>query len=382
MTHSPLASTPSVPLKSSVPASEESIVQIENVTKHYGSVYACDNINLTIQRGEFFSLLGASGCGKTTLLRILAGFELPSQGRVLIDGVDMTSLPAYQRPVNMMFQSYALFPHMSVADNIAFGLKQQSMAKADCRDRVGAMMALVQIEKLAGRKPHQLSGGQRQRVALARALAKQPKILLLDEPLGALDKKLREQMQFELVNIQARLGITFIVVTHDQEEAMTMSSRIALINEGRVEQVDAPRRLYEFPCTRYAAGFIGLVNLFDGIVVSQNDDQLLVYSEQMGGQLLVRHSQPLTAGMEVTVALRPEKIRLLTEHDGQPNRITGVIKEIAYLGDVSIYHAELASGLRVKFTLPNVQALAEQPLSWEQQVTLGWQSDSCGVLTQ
>ncbi len=365
-----------------VHTSDDVIVQIEHVSKNFGSVFACDDINLTIHRGEFFSLLGASGCGKTTLLRILAGFETPSTGRVLIDGVDMTDVPPYQRPVNMMFQSYALFPHMTVIDNIAFGLKQESMPKIQLEDRVKEVMALVQIEKFAKRKPHQLSGGQRQRVALARSLAKQPKILLLDEPLGALDKKLREQTQFELVNIQERLGITFIIVTHDQEEAMTMSSRIALMHEGRIEQLDAPRRMYEFPVSRYSADFIGLVNLFDGHVISQDDDQVLIQSEQSESPLLVRYSQQLTPGMEITVALRPEKIRVINNADDQPNRITAVIKDIAYLGDVSIYHAELANGLRVKFTLPNVQALAEQPLTWEQEVVLGWQADSCSLLTQ
>jgi putrescine transport system ATP-binding protein len=361
---------------------DDVIVQIENVTKHYGNVYACDDINLSIHRGEFFSLLGASGCGKTTLLRILAGFETPSSGRVLIDGVDMSAVPPYSRPVNMMFQSYALFPHMSVADNIAFGLKQEGMAKAARAERVREMMALVDIEKLGGRKPHQLSGGQRQRVALARALAKHPKILLLDEPLGALDKKLREKTQFELVNIQERLGITFIVVTHDQEEAMTMSSRIALLHEGRVEQVDSPRRLYEFPATRYAADFIGMVNLFDGHVLSHDNDTAVIDSPDTGGQLVVHHSQPLAVGMEASVAIRPEKIRLLGPDDSAVNRVTCTVDDIAYLGDVSIYHGKLASGKAIKFTLPNVQALAEQPITWGQQVTLGWRAESCGVLTR
>lgn len=361
---------------------EEPIVRIEGVSKIYGTMYANDDINLTIHRGEFFSLLGPSGCGKTTLLRILAGFETPTTGKIFIDGVDVTQVPPYERPTNMMFQSYALFPHMTVEDNIAFGLKQERMAKPERLDRVKEMLGLVQIENLAKRKPHQLSGGQRQRVALARSLAKHPKILLLDEPLGALDKKLREQTQFELVNLQERLGVTFIIVTHDQEEAMTMSSRIALMHEGRVEQVDPPRRMYEFPATRYSAEFIGLVNLFDGHVISQEDDKALIQCDDTEQPILVRHSQPLAAGMPVTVAIRPEKVQVMSDSDDQPNRITGLIKEIAYLGDVSIYHVELPSGKRVKFTQSNIQALAEQPLTWEQEVRLGWRYNSCGVLTQ
>ncbi|MAY13846.1 MULTISPECIES: ABC transporter ATP-binding protein [Oceanospirillaceae] len=361
---------------------EEPIVRIDKVTKTFGSTYAVDEISLNIHRGEFFSLLGASGCGKTTLLRMLGGFETPTSGRIYIDGQDVTDVPPYLRPINMMFQSYALFPHMNVAQNIAFGLKQERMPSALIRERVAEVMALVQIEKLATRKPHQLSGGQRQRVALARALAKQPKILLLDEPLGALDKKLREHTQFELVNIQERLGITFIIVTHDQEEAMTMSSRIALMHDGRIEQVDAPRRMYEFPATRYAASFIGSVNLFNGHVVSHENDMVLIHSEEAGSDLLVHHSQPLNPGMEVTVAIRPEKIAVRDHHGDDPNSIHGIIQEIAYLGDVSIYHVELPSGKRVQFTQSNVLALAEQPLTWGQEVALNWNAYSCGVLTQ
>lgn len=360
----------------------EPIVHIDKVTKTFGDVYAVDDVSLKIYQGEFFSLLGASGCGKTTLLRMLAGFDLPTAGRIYLDGQDVTDLPPYQRPLNIMLQSYALFPHMSVADNIAFGLKQEHMPKAERTERVAEMMHLVQIEKLANRKPHQLSGGQKQRVALARSLAKHPKILLLDEPLGALDKKLREQTQFELVNIQERLGITFIVVTHDQEEAMTMSSRIALMRDGRVAQVDTPRRMYEYPSNRYSASFIGSINLFEGTVISQLGDQVLIESDDIGGQLLVRHSQPLVAGMDVTVAVRPEKIRVIAHTSQQPNQLAGVIKEIAYLGDVSIYHVDLPTGKRVQFTQSNVQALAELPLNWEEHVCLTWQADSCGLLIE
>lgn len=361
---------------------EEPIVRIEQLTKTFGNTYAVDGISLNIHRGEFFSLLGASGCGKSTLLRMLGGFETPTSGRIFIDGQDITDVPPYLRPINMMFQSYALFPHMNVAQNIAYGLKQERMPSAQIRERVSEMMALVQIDKLATRKPDQLSGGQRQRVALARALAKYPKILLLDEPLGALDKKLRERTQFELVNIQERLGITFIMVTHDQEEAMTMSSRIALMNEGRIEQVDAPRRMYEFPATRYAANFIGLVNLFSGTVVSHENDMALIRCEEANAEILVHQSEPLSIDMEVTVAVRPEKISVRDHHEDEPNSLTGVIKEIAYLGDVSIYHVELPSGKRVQFTQSNILALAEQPLTWEQEVSITWSAYGCGVLTQ
>ncbi|MEN9464213.1 MAG: hypothetical protein RL217_394 [Pseudomonadota bacterium] len=361
---------------------EEPIVRIEQLTKTFGNTYAVDGISLNIHRGEFFSLLGASGCGKSTLLRMLGGFETPTSGRIFIDGQDITDVPPYLRPINMMFQSYALFPHMNVAQNIAYGLKQERMPSAQIRERVSEMMALVQIDKLATRKPDQLSGGQRQRVALARALAKYPKILLLDEPLGALDKKLRERTQFELVNIQERLGITFIMVTHDQEEAMTMSSRIALMNEGRIEQVDAPRRMYEFPATRYAAHFIGLVNLFSGTVVSHENDMALIRCEEANAEILVHQSEPLSIDMEVTVAVRPEKISVRDHHVDEPNSLTGVIKEIAYLGDVSIYHVELPTGKRVQFTQSNILALAEQPLTWEQEVSITWSAYGCGVLTQ
>lgn len=358
------------------------IVQIQNLTKNFGATYAVDNINLEIHQGEFFSLLGASGCGKTTLLRMLAGFETPSSGRIIIDGQDVTDLPPYERPVNMMFQSYALFPHMTVADNIAYGLKQEKMSRQERKERVNEMMALVQISKFANRKPDQLSGGQRQRVALARSLAKHPKILLLDEPLGALDKKLREETQFELVNIQERLKTTFIVVTHDQEEAMTMSTRIALMHEGRIEQLDTPRRMYEFPSSVYAAKFIGLANITHGVVTAQEDDLVTIHSDDLGCDIQVSHGQPLVAGMEVSVVVRPEKIKVHQDQTDSPNAVTGVIKEIAYLGDVSIYHAQLKSGKRIKFTQSNIQPLAEQPFTWDQTVSLNWSPYSCGILTQ
>jgi putrescine transport system ATP-binding protein len=378
MTQTPISPAPAAATTASTTAS----VRLEGITKSFGTTYAVNNVSLDIQQGEFFSLLGPSGCGKTTLLRMLAGFETPDRGRVLIDGQDMTRVPPYERPVNMMFQSYALVPHMSVADNIAFGLKQTPMARQQRTERVQDMMDLVQISPLAKRKPHQLSGGQRQRVALARALARHPRILLLDEPLGALDKKLREKTQFELVNIQERLGTTFIVVTHDQEEAMTMSSRIALMRDGQIEQLDAPRRLYEFPATRYAASFIGSINLFEARVLQHSGDEIRLACDEAGAELRVRSSEKMLPGMALTLAVRPEKVRLLTPGEQSLNQVRGRIKEIAYLGGISIYHAELPSGKRVQFTQSNVQALAEQPLTWEQDVSLGWQPDSCSVLTE
>ena len=358
------------------------IIQLKNVSKMYGNTRALTDVNLDIYRGEFFSLLGASGCGKSTLLRVIAGFESPTTGEVFIDGQDVTDMPPYLRPTNMMFQSYALFPHMTVFDNVAYGLKQDRVPKAQIRERVEKMLALTSILNLARRKPEQLSGGQRQRVALARSLVKEPKLLLLDEPLGALDKKLREETQFELVNIQEHLNTTFVVVTHDQEEAMTMSSRIALMHEGMIEQIDTPRRIYEFPISSYAADFIGLANIFKGVVESQRGDLVTVFSEEINQSITVTHMQPLAIDMDVSVIVRPEKVQVVEQDSQMPNTVSGIIKEIAYLGDVSIYHAELDSGKLVKFTQPNTLPLAEQPFTWNQQVSLNWSPNTAGILVQ
>lgn len=356
------------------------IIQLKNVSKMYGSTPALIDITLDIYKGEFFSLLGASGCGKSTLLRVVAGFETPTSGQVFIDGQDVTDMPPYLRPTNMMFQSYALFPHMSVFDNVAYGLKQDRVPKAQIRERVESILALTRIAQFAHRKPDQLSGGQKQRVALARSLVKQPKLLLLDEPLGALDKKLREETQFELVNIQEHLKTTFVMVTHDQEEAMTMSSRIALMHEGMIEQLDTPRRIYEFPASSYAADFIGLANIFKGVVTAQDGDQVTVYSDELDAEITVTHMQPLVLDMDVNVVVRPEKVRVVDTQFDAPNKLFGVIKEIAYLGDVSIYHAALATGKSVKFTLSNTLPLAEQPFTWEQKVCLSWSPNTAGLL--
>jgi putrescine transport system ATP-binding protein len=362
-------------------ASAEPFVRIERVTRTFGDVYAVDDVSLEIYRGEFFSLLGPSGCGKTTLMRLLAGFEPPTAGKIFIDGTDVTEMPPYARPVNMMFQSYALFPHMSVAQNIAFGLRQERMPRARVRERVEEMLTLLRIGELARRKPDQLSGGQRQRVALARSLAKHPKLLLLDEPLGALDRKLREHTQFELVNLQEQVGTTFVMVTHDQEEAMTMSSRMAVMDSGQIQQVGTPTTVYEYPANRYVAGFIGAANLVEGRVLAQDDGLVRIRPADWDGELLMRHPQPLVAGTPVSVAVRPEKIRVGGVPDGQSfNRVTGRIEDIAYFGDVSVYHVQLAGGLRLQATQANIVPRAEQPLTWDDEVELWWQPSGGVVL--
>ncbi len=356
-------------------------VRIDRVTKKFGDVYAVDDVSLDIFRGEFFSLLGSSGCGKSTLLRMLAGLERPSSGRIFIDGADVTDVPAYARPVNMMFQSYALFPHMSVAQNVEFGLKQDRMPRKERTERVAEMLALLQIEGLARRKPDQLSGGQKQRVALARSLAKHPKLLLLDEPLGALDKRLRESTQFELVNLQERIGITFVTVTHDQEEAMTMSTRIAVMNDGQILQVDTPTAIYEYPEYRFVAQFIGSVNLFEGRVMESRGDQVRIET-QIGRTLLMRSLHPHPIGTPVTVAIRPEKLRPCASYaeDGV-NQVKGVVEDIAYLGDVSIYRVRVTPEKIVEMTLTNIQPRTEQALTWEQEVAMEWTPTSGVVLT-
>jgi putrescine transport system ATP-binding protein len=357
-------------------------LRIDRVTKKFGDVYAVDDVSLEIFQGEFFSLLGSSGCGKSTLLRLLAGLEYPSTGRIYIDGVDVTDVPAYSRPVNMMFQSYALFPHMSVEQNVEFGLKQDRMPRRERSERVGEMLELLKITELRKRRPDQLSGGQRQRVALARSLAKHPKLLLLDEPLGALDKRLRENTQFELVNLQERLGITFVTVTHDQEEAMTMSTRIAVMDAGQIMQVDTPTAIYEFPTCRLVAEFIGSINLFEGKVVATEGEHVLVQT-RVGRPMRMRTFQPLVIGAPVTVAVRPEKMRLCSDYraDGV-NQLQGVVEDIAYLGDVSIYRVRVGDGTLVEMTLTNVQPRTEQALTWEQEVAIEWSPTSGVVLTE
>ncbi len=362
--------------------SAEPYIQIDNVTKSYGDVKAVKGVSLSIYRGELFSLLGGSGCGKTTLLRMLAGFERPTSGRIFIDGVDITNWPAYKRPVNLMFQSYALFPHMTVYQNIAFGLKQDMISRSAIDDRVKEVLSLVQLSGFEDRRPDQLSGGQRQRVALARSLAKRPKLLLLDEPLAALDKKLREQTQFELVNIQERVGITFILVTHDQEEAMTMSTRMAIMDDGKIRQVGVPHDIYEFPNSRFVAEFIGGVNIFNGVVVEEDMDYVLVESTEADCLFYAAHTGAIPVGSQVSLAIRPEKIMVSTVKPTYPRNWTqGVVKEIAYLGDVSIYYIQLSSGKIISATLPNLLRMADRNIEWDDVVYIFWRAENSIVLT-
>jgi len=359
----------------------EPYIRIENVTKKFGDFVAVNDVSLNVYRGELFSLLGGSGCGKTTLLRMLAGFESPTAGKIYIDGIDMADIPPYGRPTNMMFQSYALFPHMSVEQNVSFGLKQDKCPTAEIKERVGAILDMVQLTQFARRRPHQLSGGQRQRVALARALVKAPKLLLLDEPLGALDKKLREATQFEIMNIQDKLGITFMVVTHDQEEAMTLSTRIGVMNQGQIVQIGTPQEIYEYPNTKQVADFIGSVNLFEGQLVEDEPDHVLIDSPEAGGQIYVDHGISSAPGARVWAALRPEKIQLNKDNPGGAhNSIAGTVKGIAYMGNLSIYLVALDSGKEVKVTMPNQMRAAEQEIGWDDRVYLTWHPNSPVIL--
>ncbi|MGN6452355.1 MAG: ABC transporter ATP-binding protein [Steroidobacteraceae bacterium] len=367
---------------------EAAYVRIANVTKRFGEFVAVDAVSLDIRRGEIFCLLGGSGSGKTTLLRMLAGFERPSAGTIHIDGVDMSTIPPYERPVNMMFQSYALFPHMSVEKNVAFGLEQEHLTRDAIRRQVGEILEIVQMSGLEGRKPHQLSGGQRQRVALARALVKRPKLLLLDEPLAALDKKLRERTQFELLNIQHRLGVTFIVVTHDQEEAMTLGQRLGVMNRGRIAQVGTPSDIYESPATRFVADFIGSVNMFEGRVGAAPADGLRLEVSELGCLLRAERAVSCVRGATVWAAIRPEKISISRQPPpaaaaGMPeNAVPGTVREIAYMGDMSIYLVEIASGKMLRVTLPNTTRGGERPIAREESVWLSWHGSSPVVLTE
>ena len=357
-------------------------IRIRGVSKHFGDFAAVDNVDLTIEKGELFSILGGSGCGKTTLLRMMAGFETPTSGTIEIDGVDVTHQPPYERHVNMMFQSYAVFPHMTVESNIAYGLRKEKTPRKEIARRVDEMLELVQLGDLRSRKPDQLSGGQRQRVALARALIKQPKVLLLDEPLAALDKKLRERTQFELMNIQDELGVTFVVVTHDQEEAMTLSSRMAVMDNGRFQQVGTPKEIYEFPANRFVAQFIGTINTFKGRVAAVADDGIKVFSTEAGVTLTALGKQLVEEGQQIDVAIRPEKIFVSKEKPDNDDDvcIEGVVDDLGYLGNRSLYRIRLESGKIVQVSSQNRRRSVTRFLEWEDKVWISWRARSAVVL--
>ncbi|MBX3584170.1 MAG: ABC transporter ATP-binding protein [Rhizobiaceae bacterium] len=357
-------------------------ISFENVTKVFGDFTAVDKLSLDIYEREFFALLGGSGSGKSTLLRMLAGFDEPTSGRILLDGQDLRGIPPYKRPLNMMFQSYALFPHMTVEANIGFGLKQEGMPKADIDARVTEMLKLVKLEQFGKRKPHQLSGGQRQRVALARAVAKRPKVLLLDEPLGALDKKLREETQFELMDLQQSLGLTFIIVTHDQEEAMTMADRIAILDKGHLMQVATPAEIYEAPASRFVANFVGNVNMFEGTVAAREEASVRITGAS-GAQILVENAGDSAPGNTVAFAVRPEKIKVSSKRpDGVVNAMEGEIYDLAYLGDMTVYHVRLDDGQVVKASSLNSSRVADDQLTWNDRAWISFQPDAGVVLTQ
>ena len=355
---------------------------IDAVRKEFDGFVAVDNVSITIRQGEIFALLGASGCGKSTLLRALAGFEQVTAGRIVLAGQDISGLPPYKRPINMMFQSYALFPHMNVEQNVAFGLKQDAMPSAQISARVAEMLNLVQMSTFAKRKPHQLSGGQQQRVALARSLAKSPKLLLLDEPMGALDKKLRSQMQLELVDIIEQLGVTCVMVTHDQEEAMTMAHRIAVMESGRIRQIGSPDEIYEQPNSRYTAQFIGSVNLFEGKIDKDEQDFVTIQSAALADPIHVAHGVTGFTGMAVAFALRPEKVRIGKDEPAERhNKAHGTIEDIAYFGSHSVYHVRLDSGSKVLCNFVNKRRWDSEGFTWNDPVWVSWGELEGVVLT-
>ncbi|MDB5526177.1 MAG: Spermidine/putrescine transporter ATPase subunit [Rhizobium sp.] len=361
-------------------------IRFENVTKRFGDFVAVDNLTLDIYEKEFFSLLGPSGCGKTTLMRMLAGFEEPTQGRILLQGKDISGVPPYKRPTNMMFQSYALFPHMTVARNVAFGLEQDNLPRAEIDARVEEMLSLVKLKEFSRRKPSQLSGGQRQRVALARSLAKRPKVLLLDEPLGALDRKLREETQFELMDIQHTLGLTFLIVTHDQEEAMTVSDRIAVMDKGIIMQVATPAEIYEAPNSRYVADFIGDINIFEGTVLSNDalaGQSGIVKLDLDGLTVAVEQDCAAVAGAKVAFAVRPEKVRISLDVPAATsvNVAHGEVLDIGYLGDFSLFLVKLEDGRILRAAQANVSRLVDRPITFGDVVWLTWPADAGLVLT-
>ncbi|SDR26620.1 putrescine transport system ATP-binding protein [Paraburkholderia tuberum] len=360
----------------------EQFIQIVDVVKKFGETVAVKGVNLTVKKGELFALLGSSGCGKSTLLRMMAGLETVTSGKILIDGEDLAQLPPYRRPVNMMFQSYALFPHMTVEANVAFGLKQEGVPKAELKDRLHNALELVQMGRFAKRKPHQLSGGQQQRVALARSLVKRPKLLLLDEPMSALDKQIRQRTQIELVNILDQVGVTCMMVTHDQEEAMTMANRLAVMSEGQIVQLGTPHEVYEYPNSRFSAEFIGSTNLFEGRTVEDEPDHVFIETPDLTCHLHVNHGITGPLGMPVTISVRPERIALTRKPpEGAYNWGRGVVTNIAYMGGYSLYHVKLDGG---KTVIANVTSLALteiDPPSWGDEVYVRWSASAGVVLT-
>jgi putrescine transport system ATP-binding protein len=360
-------------------ASARPLLRIEGLSKRFGSAIAVDDLSLDIYQGEFFALLGPSGCGKTTLLRLIAGFERPDTGRILLDGVDLSAVPPHRRPVNMMFQNYALFPHLTVEANVAFGLKQEGLPRSEIGRRVADMLAMVKLESFGRRKPHELSGGQRQRVALARSLVKRPRVLLLDEPLAALDKKLRDQTRFELMDLQRRLGLTFVIVTHDQSEAMIVADRIGVMDRGRLAQVATPADIYERPNSRWVADFVGDINLFEGTV---DADGINIEGTQ-AGTLRVAAKIDAAPGATAWVAVRPEKIRITREPLPQAgNCFAGTVADIGYLGDSTIYKLRLAGGAIVTAATANTGSTAEPPITWDDQVSASFSPAAAMVLTR
>jgi putrescine transport system ATP-binding protein len=356
-----------------VDPSEKPFIRIRNITKKFGDFVAVDNVSLDIYKGELFCLLGGSGCGKSTLLRMLAGFETPTGGSIEIDGQDQAGVPPHRRPTNMMFQSYALFPHMTVERNIGYGLRRDGVARAEIERRVAEIIDLVQLRPFAKRKPHQLSGGQRQRVALARSLIKRPKLLLLDEPLGALDKKLREETQFELVKIQETLGVTFVVVTHDQEEAMTLSTRIGVMTAGQIVQVGEPHDIYEYPNSKFVAGFIGSVNMFEGHVIEDAEDHVRISSAEAGCDIHVAHGVSCAPNQQLCFAVRPEKMRLdRARPAGDSNVTEGVVEEVAYVGNLSSYRVKLGSGKSIRVSRSNLERSDDSAPRWGDRVFVSW----------
>ncbi|MCY4304954.1 MAG: ABC transporter ATP-binding protein [Aestuariivita sp.] len=354
------------------------LIRFDRVTKRFGEFTAINNLSLNIFETEFFALLGPSGCGKTTLMRMLAGFESPTEGHIFLSGQDLAPIPPNKRMVNMMFQSYALFPHLTIYDNIAFGLRRQKTPKAELAERVDEMLNLTRLEKFAHRKPDQISGGQRQRVALARSLAKKPKLLLLDEPLGALDKKLRQETQFELMDIQEKTGTTFVIVTHDQEEAMTVASRVAVMDEGQLVQVSTPDVIYEMPNSVYVADFIGDVNLIEGKAKKVEDGIDLNWAENQP-TLHCKTNKSVSNGQICHLAIRPEKITIQSDTPETKNKVQGTILDIAYLGNISTYHVQLSSGHVIKAQTSNTRRIARRSFTWEDTVWLSW-TETAGIV--